>query len=59
MHENGVDAQTFVTFEYESGALAQLQCSFMASLPNDVTIVGETGYIKVHRPTQVRAVQLR
>jgi len=52
MHESGVDAQTFVTFEYKSGAMAQMQCGFTASLPNEVSIVGETGYIKVSRPVQ-------
>jgi predicted dehydrogenase len=52
MHEEGVDAQTFVTFEYDSGAMAHLECGFTGSLPNEVAIVGETGYIKVSRPTQ-------
>ena len=49
MHSTGVDAQTFVTFEYEGGAMAHLECGFTGSLPNDVTIVGETGYIRTSR----------
>lgn len=52
MHTSGVDAQTFVTFGYEDGAMAHLECGFLASLPNDVTIVGETGYIRTSRPCQ-------
>ena len=32
--------------------MAQMQCGFTASLPNEVSIVGETGYIKVSRPVQ-------
>lgn len=52
MIETGVDAQTFVTFEYEGGAMAHLECGFTGSLPNDVTIVGETGYIRTSRPCQ-------
>ena len=52
MHSTGVDAQTFVTFEYDGGAMAHLECSFTGSLPNDVTIVGETGYIRTSRPCQ-------
>ena len=52
MHETGVDAHTFATFEYDSGALAHLECSFLACLQNEVSIVGETGQIKVVRPIQ-------
>jgi len=49
---SGVDQQTFATLEYEGGAMANLECGFTGSLPNDVTIVGETGYIRTGRPTQ-------
>ena len=52
MHSTGVDAQTFVTFEYPDGAMAHLECGINGSLPNDVTIVGETGYIRTSRPCQ-------
>lgn len=46
MAESGVDCHTFATFEYESGAMAHLECSFNACLANEITIVGETGIIK-------------
>eukprot|EP00966_Prymnesium_polylepis_P256229 5918511-Prymnesium_polylepis.2 len=49
MTDSGVDAQTFCTFEYDGGAIAQLQCAFTACLQNEVVIVGETGTIKVHK----------
>jgi len=52
MTDSGVDAQTFCTFEYDGGAIAQLQCAFTACLQNEVVIVGETGTIKVSRPVQ-------
>lgn len=48
----GVDSQTFATFQYDSGAMAHFQCGFTGALPNDVTIVGETGYIRISRPMQ-------
>ena len=50
--ETGVDSNTFVTMEYEGGALGLLQTGFTACLPNDVTIVGETGIIRVRGPPQ-------
>ena len=34
MAESGVDCHTFATFEYESGAMAHLECSFNACLAN-------------------------
>ena len=52
MTESGVDAQTFATFEYPGGVLAHLECSFEGSMLNDVSIVGETGYIRTSRPSQ-------
>lgn len=52
MHPLGVDMQTFCTFTYDSGAMAHLEVGFTGSMPNEVSIVGETGYIKVARPMQ-------
>ena len=53
MHETGVDAQTFATFEYGAGGpMAQLQCSFLGCLANEVVIVGETGLVRITRPVQ-------
>jgi len=52
MIDTGVDSQTFCTFEYESGAMAHLQCAFTGCLPNEVLVVGETGYIRVKGPPQ-------
>jgi len=52
MLDTGVDSHTVATFEYPSGAFGRLECGFTAALPNDVVIVGETGYIKTTRPTQ-------
>jgi len=52
MTESGVDAQTFATFEYPGGVHAHLECSFEGAMLNDVTIIGETGYIRTSRPCQ-------
>jgi len=52
MHATGVDEQTFATFEYEGGAMAQLQCGFTGALANEVLIVGETGTVRINRPPQ-------
>lgn len=52
MYETGVDQHTFVTFEYADGAMAHLECSIRGCLTNEVSIVGETGKIRVHGPVQ-------
>ena len=53
MHDTGVDAQTFATFEFEgSDAIAHLECGFRGCCPNEVVIVGETGILRVSRPPQ-------
>lgn len=53
MHETGVDAHTFATFEFaDSDALAHLECTFRGCPANEVVIVGETGIIRVNRPPQ-------
>ena len=52
MYKTGVDQQTFLTFEYADGAMAHLECSFVGCLTNEVSIVGETGKIRVCGPVQ-------
>lgn len=52
MLDTGVDSHTVCTFQYESGAMGRLECGFTAALPNEVHIVGETGFIKTTRPAQ-------
>jgi len=52
MMDTGVDAQTFCTFEYASGAMAHLQCGMTGCLANEAIIIGETGIIRVKGPLQ-------
>ncbi|MGL4729393.1 MAG: Gfo/Idh/MocA family protein [Bosea sp. (in: a-proteobacteria)] len=46
---SGVDVQAAVALAWE-GASAALSCGFEAQGPNDLTITGETGIIRLHGP---------
>ena len=54
MHEEGVDAMTFATYEFDDypDCMAQMQCGFTGTLANEVIVIGETGRIRVHGPPQ-------
>jgi predicted dehydrogenase len=46
----GVDLQTFMQLDYESGAAAQMWCSVSSSGTNSATFFGTSGRLTLHEP---------
>lgn len=52
---DGVDASSALVLRYQSGALATLRMGIDCAIPEEMTIYGEKGYIKIpkfHRPNE-------
>jgi predicted dehydrogenase len=47
---HGVDEQSAVLLGYPGGQLAMLLCSMRARTSREATVVGNTGYIRIHPP---------
>jgi predicted dehydrogenase len=48
MGRTGVDEQAAVTMKHGSGALASFHVTIRAATPNEATIVGTKGYVRLH-----------
>lgn len=48
--ETGVDEQASVILEHEGGRLASLSIGIRTATPQEVTIMGTDGYLRVHSP---------
>lgn len=48
--ETGVDEQASVVLEHEGGRLANLSIGIRTATPQEVTIMGTDGYLRVHSP---------
>jgi predicted dehydrogenase len=48
--ESGVDDQTSVLLEFASGAQATITASLRCRMPNEATIVGTRGIVRIHAP---------
>jgi len=48
--ETGVDEQASVILEHEGGRLANLSISIRTTTPQEATIVGTEGYVRIHPP---------
>jgi dihydrodiol dehydrogenase / D-xylose 1-dehydrogenase (NADP) len=48
--ETGVDEHVSAMFTYERGAFAQITCGSQFRGTNEVTVVGEKGYLRFHAP---------
>ncbi len=48
--KTGVDEQTAMILKYKNGAIAQLSCSIQVMTPDEATICGTKGTIKIHPP---------
>jgi predicted dehydrogenase len=46
--ETGVDEQSAITFGYAGGQLAQLTVAVRVDTPQDVTLMGTEGFIRIH-----------
>lgn len=47
--DTGVDEVSGVTFAYDDGAMAQFNCAVNVATPNEATIIGTKGWIKIDR----------
>ncbi len=50
MGRTGVDEQEGIVFGYEGGRLAVLYASMQATTPDEATILGSRGYLRIHTP---------
>ena len=48
--ETGVDEQASVVLEHEGGSLSNLSIGIRTATPQEVTIMGTDGYLRVHSP---------
>ncbi len=50
MGTTGVDEQAGILFGYEGGKLAMLSASMQVTTPDEATILGTRGYLRIHPP---------
>lgn len=55
---HGVDEQTSMLFGYPGGEMAQLSCAIMTGMPNEMSIIGEEGYIHLPRAWYAQEAKL-